>query len=68
VRNPWGDFEWRGDFSDASRMWLKYPEVRPLTLWSEWNESSRRMWLKYPEVRPLTLWSEWNESSRRVWR
>ena len=25
VRNPWGSFEWKGDWSDQSLMWTKHP-------------------------------------------
>eukprot|EP00924_Labyrinthula_sp_SR-Ha-C_P013517 maker-scaffold_5-snap-gene-5.59-mRNA-1 protein AED:0.00 eAED:0.00 QI:257/1/1/1/1/1/3/207/532 len=28
LRNPWGNFEWKGDWSDDSDMWEKYPKVK----------------------------------------
>lgn len=45
VRNPWGTFEWSGDFSDRSTSWQKYPKVAKAcdfkpsdngTFWMEW--------------------------------
>lgn len=27
LRNPWGTFEWKGDWSDKSTLWKKYPHV-----------------------------------------
>ena len=28
VRNPWGKFEWQGDWSDNSEKWNIFPKVR----------------------------------------
>jgi hypothetical protein len=27
LRNPWGSFEWKGDWGDGSKQWLLYPGV-----------------------------------------
>jgi hypothetical protein len=28
LRNPWGQFEWKGDFSDKSSKWQQYPGLK----------------------------------------
>lgn len=28
LRNPWGSFAWRGDWSDSSEQWARYPDLR----------------------------------------
>lgn len=27
LRNPWGSYEWKGDWSDDSKLWNKYPDI-----------------------------------------
>ncbi len=28
LRNPWGSFEWTGDWSDKSELWKKHPQIK----------------------------------------
>eukprot|EP00955_Chlamydomonas_euryale_P110124 365981-Chlamydomonas_euryale.AAC.19 len=34
LRNPWGTFEWQGDWSSRSQLWSKYPKVGHV--WQRW--------------------------------
>jgi len=47
IRNPWGDGEWTGDWSDQSGKWQEYPKVREEvqyqnlddgTFWMVWED------------------------------
>lgn len=38
LRNPWGDFEWNGDWGDSSELWT--PELKKELSWSEANDGT----------------------------
>lgn len=47
LRNPWGSFEWKGDWSDTSGLWKQYPKVARACrfiaaddgmFWMEWKD------------------------------
>lgn len=45
LRNPWGDGEWKGDWSDASGMWKEYPYVREHLQFSKSNDGA--FWMEW---------------------
>lgn len=44
LRNPWGDFEWNGDWSDDSQCWT--PETKQLTGWTSEDDGTFFMCLE----------------------
>jgi calpain-15 len=38
LRNPWGDFEWKGDWSDDSDLWT--PELKKKLGWTDTNDGT----------------------------
>ena len=38
LRNPWGDFEWKGDWSDNSELWT--PKIKKELGWTGANDGS----------------------------
>ena len=51
LRNPWGSFEWKGDWSDTSPMWKKHPLVRallkPETIMSKSDKDDGLFWMSW---------------------
>ena len=43
LRNPWGDFEWTGDWSDQSANWT--PEIKKQLNYQEENDGS--FWMSF---------------------
>jgi len=43
LRNPWGAFEWRGDWSDHSSKWKEQPEIKE-ALWPERRSKEADGW------------------------
>jgi len=43
LRNPWGAFEWRGDWSDHSSKWTEQPEIKE-ALWPERRSKEADGW------------------------
>ena len=52
LRNPWGTFEWKGDWSDTSELWDAHPGVR------------RSLRPKCSEVDDGTFWMAWVDFRR----
>ena len=52
LRNPWGSFEWKGDWSDNSDMWKKHPKVKAaLHPDTEVGESDGIFWISWGDFR-----------------
>ena len=66
IRNPWGQFEWNGDFSDGHKTWTKeiVSQVRPVfdqndgSFWMSFKDFTKNFKLlnvckvgDYPEIR-----------------
>jgi calpain-15 len=54
LRNPWGSFEWKGDWSDASPLWKKHPLMRSqLTDGGVFSKQSDKddgiFWMAWPD-------------------
>lgn len=49
MRNPWGDFEWGGDWSDRSELWKQYPHIEA-ELKPTFNKDDGMFWMPYSEV------------------
>jgi hypothetical protein len=47
LRNPWGDFEWRGDWSDKSPAWT--PESKKVAGWT--NEEDGTFFMSVDDLR-----------------
>jgi hypothetical protein len=53
LRNPWGSFEWKGDWSDTSSTWKKHPLVRallkPETILSRSDKDDGMFWMSWDD-------------------
>eukprot|EP00995_Heteronema_vittatum_P005895 NODE_192_length_1663_cov_367.282528_g130_i0.p1 GENE.NODE_192_length_1663_cov_367.282528_g130_i0~~NODE_192_length_1663_cov_367.282528_g130_i0.p1 ORF type:complete len:434 (-),score=113.49 NODE_192_length_1663_cov_367.282528_g130_i0:280-1581(-) len=48
LRNPWGQFEWRGDWSDTSSLWKAYPDIAKELNWTA--EDDGTFWMSFDDV------------------
>ena len=47
LRNPWGDYEWTGDWSDSSTNWTMNPELKEELEYSDANDGS--FWMSFSD-------------------
>ncbi len=47
LRNPWGTFEWKGDWSDNSPLWKQYPKVAKALDFSPVDDGS--FWMDFKD-------------------
>lgn len=65
VRNPWGDFEWGGDWSDQSDLWQKNPEVRE-TLQPALSKDDGLFWISYTDLLRVFTSVTVNKTQQRI--
>jgi hypothetical protein len=49
VRNPWGDFEWGGDWSDRSSKWNEFPAVKA-ALDPKLDKDDGEFWMTFEDM------------------
>lgn len=54
VRNPWGSFEWNGDWSDSSKLWDKYPRVKE-TIDPSLADDDGEFWMDFRDFQVTTV-------------
>eukprot|EP00299_Pterocystis_sp_00344_P019612 c9706_g3_i1.p1 GENE.c9706_g3_i1~~c9706_g3_i1.p1 ORF type:complete len:477 (-),score=94.08 c9706_g3_i1:47-1477(-) len=47
LRNPWGSFEWNGDWSDTSDKWIRHPNVKNFLNMK--GEDDGAFWMSYSD-------------------
>eukprot|EP00593_Proboscia_inermis_P008716 CAMPEP_0171311200 /NCGR_PEP_ID=MMETSP0816-20121228/21439_1 /TAXON_ID=420281 /ORGANISM="Proboscia inermis, Strain CCAP1064/1" /LENGTH=143 /DNA_ID=CAMNT_0011795823 /DNA_START=30 /DNA_END=458 /DNA_ORIENTATION=+ len=51
LRNPWGSFEWKGEWSDKSDMWKKHPSIASQLGFKD--EEDGTFWMTYNDFRQV---------------
>eukprot|EP00548_Thalassiothrix_antarctica_P006431 CAMPEP_0194149096 /NCGR_PEP_ID=MMETSP0152-20130528/36224_1 /TAXON_ID=1049557 /ORGANISM="Thalassiothrix antarctica, Strain L6-D1" /LENGTH=395 /DNA_ID=CAMNT_0038851051 /DNA_START=199 /DNA_END=1384 /DNA_ORIENTATION=- len=49
VRNPWGSYEWKGNWSDKSDMWKKHPSIAKKLNFEDADDGS--FWMDYDDFK-----------------
>lgn len=49
LRNPWGNFEWKGDWSDQSPLWQQYPDVASTCKYTTTNQDDGIFWMSWDQ-------------------
>eukprot|EP00501_MAST-03F_sp_TOSAG23-6_P001381 GSMAST32.ASY1.ANO1.1435.1 assembled CDS len=50
LRNPWGSFEWKGDWSDKDvERWEKHPKIRRQLGYKRGGSNDGRFWMRYSD-------------------
>lgn len=51
MRNPWGKFEWKGDWSDESKMWEQHPNVAQAVGFDRKNDAKNDgvFWMEFQD-------------------
>jgi len=47
LRNPWGEFEWKGDWGDNSDMWDKHPSAKKACKYE--NKDDGAFWIEFQD-------------------
>ncbi|KAL7568740.1 hypothetical protein ACA910_021733 [Epithemia clementina (nom. ined.)] len=51
LRNPWGTYEWKGNWSDKSALWKKYPSIAKQLNFVD--EDDGCFWMEYDDFRKV---------------
>lgn len=51
IRNPWGSYEWKGKWSDKSKMWNKYPSIAKQCNYV--NADDGTFWMEFKDFKKI---------------
>merc|ERR1712241_1340983 len=64
LRNPWGTFEWNGDWSDKSDLWNKHPKVKKACKFVDCDDG--KFWIEWKDFK--TIFTSIQICERSVYR
>jgi len=51
LRNPWGTYEWKGDWSDKSSLWKKYPSIAKQVGFEDADDGA--FWMEFDDFKKV---------------